>query len=263
MNYQSTSSLPLPMPPPEIELAHGRPVKRRRVEVPCPDGFISDSRLQKFTVPKFSSAFDGDCTQDPGSKGKNTDFQTASKHLGSIPVNVKPVSEGTSRRPSKKLQLVPIHDVHKSIMIETPLQKKNMAQLRPAPPPQMTSHSSTVPLKQVSLPSFAVQSGPKVPLKAHKPLPPPTLSTSRKMADDKDMRTISTTLIGRLTALSSENGGEDLAAILLRDQHPDIPAAETCHADDASRGLQMSPEKKGKGNALKYIRFFYPLFSIS
>ena len=236
-------------PLPETELANERPVKRRRVEVPCPDGFISDSRLQKLTVPKFSSAFDED-----RSKGKIADFQTASKHSEArTPVKVKSVTEGTSRRPPSSSW-----NPHKFILLETPLQKKNVAQLRPAPPPpQMTS----VPLKQVSLPAFAVQSGPKVPLKAHNPLPPPApaLPTPRKMADAKDLRTISTTAIGRLTALSSENGGEDLAAILLRDQHLDIPAVENRHADDASRGLQMSPEKKGKKNTPKYIRFLSPL----
>lgn len=109
---------------------------------------------------------------------------------------------------------------------------------RPIPKPQGLHLPPKTPLKQIIPPSF--------------PLPNNTVNTkllyppSIQLKTPLNLKTISTTSLG---ILNSSNGGEDLAAFLLphRDQSSTV--------SPTSRGVDISPEKKGKGNNPKFIRY--------
>jgi len=122
-----------------------------------------------------------------------------------------------------------------------------------APPPHpvvaSSSRAVTTPLQPIVPPSFpnpnlkssskhlqAIQQ-PVIP-----PAPPKTSVT--------DLRAISGAGFGLLNDLSTE----ELAGILLRDQRPEIYAHEGTLDHSVHRGLDLSPEKKGKGNNSKFLR---------
>ncbi|KAF7376583.1 hypothetical protein MSAN_00074700 [Mycena sanguinolenta] len=85
-----------------------------------------------------------------------------------------------------------------------------------------------------------------------KPLVPPPPPASKAPPSDRNLRTISTTLIARATDLLTDNGASELASILLHDQHPDIEFPSTDDVDER-RGIMMSPEKSAKGKE-KFVR---------
>jgi len=80
------------------------------------------------------------------------------------------------------------------------------------------------------------------------PVPPKTSTTGAT-----DLRSISGAGFGLLNDLSTGNA-EELAGILLRDQRPEIYAHEGNLDHSVHRGLDLSPENKGKGNNPKFLR---------
>jgi hypothetical protein len=128
--------------------------------------------------------------------------------------------------------------------------------LRLVPPPVVASTSATTtPLKQIVAPSFP-NPNPKTPSKHLQPIQPPVIPPAPPkpfITGPTDLRSISRAGFGLLNDLSSGNA-EELAGILLRDQRPEIYAHEGHPDDSVHRGLDLSPEKKGKGNNPKYLR---------
>jgi len=242
-----------------------RPIKRRRLNISSPDGFITDRSSKptpKTTAPRFLNAFvnpteEVSTNTRPKDKGKEMDILTYSKDRF-LPFTRTDDSGPSKPRSStvKEGQLVAMKDIQKALMLEG---SKSGAALKPAPPPPRPPSaapfkplSTGTPMKQPAPPLLPTTA--KTPQKALKPLQPPTLATPRK-ASDKDMRKISTTILGRLNDLSSENGTDELASILLRDQHPEMATGDSNVDLHAYRGLDLSPEKKSKGNSGKFIRY--------
>lgn len=253
-----------------------RPAKRRRVETVIPEGFLESTNappkpVHKPSVPQFASAF-GDVGTAPQSKPKPKETAPM-KPMAKKPLSYRPqdatsnsryaVRGSSSRRgveanpPSalKPPKIVSVQDLHKELTFNTPSKPK--PQLRPAPPPPPLAGPSApkAPLRQIAAPVFPPA---KPPSKALQPLQPPAnpvATTSRNnhhLPPGKDLRTLSTTGLGILTDLSSEHGAEDLASILLRDQNKGLYAQA---GDDATRrGLELSPDKRGKDSAGRFVR---------
>jgi hypothetical protein len=253
-----------------------RPAKRRRVETVIPEGFLESANappkpVHKPSVPQFASAF-GDVDTTPQSKSKPKE-KAPMKSVAKKPLSYRlqdptsnsrdAVKASSSRRvveanpPSvlKPPKIVSVQSIHKELTFSTP--SKPRPQLRPAPPPPPLAGPSVpkAPLRQIAAPVFPA---PKPPSKALQPLQPPAnpaVTASRHnnhLHGGKDLRTLSTTGLGILTDLSSEHGAEDLASILLRDQNKGLYAQA---GDDATRrGLELSPDKRGKDGAGKFVR---------
>ena len=254
-----------------------RPVKRRRVEMDSPEGFLETPNLppkvvHKPVVPSFSSAFGDEVLNVPQRKEpppnntlvkkpknyrlqKVLDAASLKENIGGD-VNVADIS---NRKPRK---VISVKDVRNEFSREALAKSVLLPQLRltrPAPPlpPVANASTSKVPLKQIVAPELP----PKPPSKVLLPIQPPTNiigNLSRNSAPPRtDMRTISTTGLGRFIDLSSENGADELASILLRDQHPELHT-DAWGADSCTQhGLELSPEKKGKGNAFKFIKYVF------
>lgn len=246
-----------------------RPAKRRRVEMTGPEGFLESAGAppkpaHKPTVPPFKSAFgDVEIAVKPKYKAKEV---APVKHFMKKPLSRRmpqdastsrdAIEASTSRRvdaetASKPPKIVSVHDIHKEFAIDA--LSKSKPQLHPAPPPPVLVDTSApkAPLRQIAAPVFQA----KPPSKALQPIQPPAnpiLPTSRHhLQAGKDLRTLSTTGLGMLTDLS-ENSAEDLASILLRDQNKELYAHTR---DDATRrGLELSPEKKGRDGVGKFVR---------
>lgn len=143
----------------------------------------------------------------------------------------------------------------KETRVEESFAKPKSLRLVPPPVVSSTSHAATTPLKQIVAPSFP-NPNPKTPSKHLQPIQPPAIPPAplkSSITGPADLRSISRAGFGLLNDLSSGNA-EELAGILLRDQRPEIYAHESHPNDSVHRGLDLSPEKKGKGNNPKYLR---------
>ncbi|KAF8154029.1 hypothetical protein B0H34DRAFT_75033 [Crassisporium funariophilum] len=125
------------------------------------------------------------------------------------------------------------------------------------PPPAFKAYavpSTSKPSLQQAVPP--PQPIPNKPLsKALKSVrPPPIPEPHNVRSDRKDLRTILTTSVARATDLSTENGPAELASIFLHDQQPDMSLLSSYHDNHDKRGLELSPEKKGKWKTPKLIR---------
>jgi len=117
------------------------------------------------------------------------------------------------------------------------------------------SRVTATPLKQIVAPSFP-NSNLKTPSKALQPIQQPNIApapSKNTVPGAKDLRSISRAGFGLLNDLSSGNA-EELVGILLKDQHPEIQANEGHSNHTLHHGLELSPEKKGKGNKPKFLR---------
>ncbi|KJA15156.1 hypothetical protein HYPSUDRAFT_208139 [Hypholoma sublateritium FD-334 SS-4] len=251
-----------------------RPVKRRRVEMATPDGFLETPNLppkavHKPVVPKFSSAFGDAAYNVPQRKEHYPSNALVKKPLSSRfqevfdPATLKEnigghanAADSSNRKPRK---VVSVKDVRDEFLREASVKPNPLPQLRlplcaPPLPLVTTTSTSKVALKRIIAPELPI----KPPSKVLLPIQPPAnivAHTSRNNAPlGKDLRTISTTGLGRFTDLSSENGADELASILLRDQHPELHTDAKVADTYTQRGLELSPEKKGKGNAPKFVK---------
>ncbi|PPQ69353.1 hypothetical protein CVT25_004745 [Psilocybe cyanescens] len=264
-----------------------RVAKRRRVEMPVADGFIlstpttianakpKSKPVHKPPIPRFFSAFgdDSDINLDDKTKVDAANVQgkaaTVSKPLlpvaglgivGSssrpnIPVNDESISRLEKVKEKKRISSAPNLALHFTLNSNSTTKPKSTSRLRPAlaPPPVVSSIPSIPNLKQIIPPAFPA---PKPPSRPLQPVQPPVIPVPRNITSaKKELRALSTTGLGLLNDLSSENAAEGLACILLRDQHPEIAALQSGENSIELRGLQMSPEKKGKMNKSKNTKF--------
>jgi hypothetical protein len=143
----------------------------------------------------------------------------------------------------------------KETSVEKSYAKPKSLRLVPPPVVASTSGATIAPLKQIVAPSFP-NPNLKTPSKRLQPIQPPVIPSAPpkpSITGSTDLQSISRAGFGLLNDLSSGNA-EELAGILLRDQRPESYAREG-HADDSvHRGLDLSPEKKGKGNNPKFLR---------
>lgn len=200
--------------------------------------------------PTFTSAFTSSI--DHPTPSKATALRTPLRTLKPLaPTFAAPQSVNDDAR--RQLRPAPPPVLH--IPHDTPT-----VTLKHRPPPLLNLQASTSNILLKSLPPpMPIETTPirKPPSKVLKPLIPPILPELQHTpasATNKEMRTISTTHIARATDISTDSGVSELASIFLHDQHPDIlllnePGASVHHM----RGLDLSPEKKGKGRA-KFIR---------
>ncbi|KDR74105.1 hypothetical protein GALMADRAFT_141840 [Galerina marginata CBS 339.88] len=289
-----------------------RSAKRRRIDMPLPDGFfITPVPAKPVTVPHFISSFndDGDKSMDKdkdvhdnavgGDKNGRVGSRTGTTRHGgrrleqqvgrvagpALAVSRLSVSDsslvlgpisaaasslghpgvdGQANTHKDRTKVVSALDVAMNISIPDPKKRKAGPQLRPAPPPPIITSSSSASstkstahsnLKQIVPPAFLTKPSSKTNPKPFQPLqhPVPICTTSKK----RNMQAMSTTSLGLglFDDLSStQNGPEELAGILLRDQHPEISiSTREPNEDIAQRGLEMSPDKKGKGKS-KFVR---------
>ncbi|KAJ7646727.1 hypothetical protein FB45DRAFT_180613 [Roridomyces roridus] len=209
-----------------------------------PDGFSKPRAppVAKSSIPKFASAF------------------------GTPPPVKRPLKAKDAPRPPKPLDSAS----------ETRSTTKTKPPLRALKPPVplfdsgRSKHADEplpVPPRMPPPPIFPPVAAPKIPalrqLAAPPPPPPPVASSSKATAAlkplvppphpafgaqpgsaDRNMRTISTTLLARATDMLTEHGQSELASILLHDQYPDIPSMDDV---DENRGVMVSPEKSSKG----------------
>ena len=244
------------MAPDEGRLPDTRPVKRPRIMVAA-DGFSKPPSKPKTPAlkqkpPTFTSAFTTSIDHPTPSKATalHTPLRTL-KPLTRAFATTQLVNDDAPRQ----LRPAPPPVLH--IPNDTPT-----VTLKHRPPPLLNLQASTSNILLKSLPPpMPIETTPilKPPSKVLKPLIPPNppeLQHTSAEVTNKEMRTISTTHIARATDLSTDRGVTELASIFLHDQHPDIllpnePGASIHHM----RGLDISPEKKGKGK-LKFIRYF-------
>ena len=136
---------------------------------------------------------------------------------------------------------------HQNPSKDSPSQHASILQLRPPPKPPVTLLKPAVPP-----PPLLVNKPSSKDLKSLQPPPVPLPSNSA--IDIKNLRTISKTRVALATDLSTDTGVAELASIFLHDQHPDINS----HPDNHHRrGLELSPEKKGKGKHSKFVRYVF------
>lgn len=251
-----------------------RPVKRRRVEMDTPEGFLETPNLppkavHKPTVPSFSSAFGDDVHNVPQRKEPPPNNalvkKPASYRFQEVfdPATLKEnvgggvnAADTSSRKPRK---IVSVKDVRDEFSREALAKPISLPQLRPARyppllPPAANASTSKVPLKRIIAPELPLKPPSKVLLPIQPPANIVTNASRNSVPPGKDMRMISTTGFGRFIDLSSENGADELASILLRDQHPQLHADARDADNYTQRGLELSPEKKGKGNASKFVK---------
>ncbi|KAF8797718.1 hypothetical protein BYT27DRAFT_7011749, partial [Phlegmacium glaucopus] len=120
-------------------------------------------------------------------------------------------------------------------------------------PPIMTLYHTSVPLKQAVPPPLLLAN--KHSSKDFKSLqPPPVPPPPNPAIDGKNLRTISKTRVALATDLSTDHGVAELASIFLHDQHPDITLPSSYPDNHDKRGLELSPEKKGKSRNSKFVR---------
>ncbi|KIM37940.1 hypothetical protein M413DRAFT_253182 [Hebeloma cylindrosporum] len=158
-----------------------------------------------------------------------------------------PVKQNKELRPPPPPPLVVSSSSRNESRVEETPAKPKSHRLVPPPLPPVASSSrtaATTPLKQIVAPSFP-NSNLKAPLKRLQPIQPPA-PPKPSTSGTTDLRSIS----GAGFGLLNEGNAEELAGILLRDQRPEIYAPD----NPAHRGLDFSPEKKGKGNAPKFLR---------
>ncbi|KAJ7121344.1 hypothetical protein C8R43DRAFT_1033922 [Mycena crocata] len=223
------------------------PGKRARL-MPPPDGFSKPKTrpVSKASAPKFTSGFDAPpvTAKRPS---KVIEVQRVSKFADSdAPDAVRPKPQMRALKPP-----IPLLDSG----------SRPVATSSPQPAPRIPP-LPIFPLpasKNAALRQLAPLPAPPVPVASSfkltttfKPLAPPPLPPSTA-SSDRNLRTISTTLIARATDLFTDNGASELASILLHDQHPDIQFSSTPDDVDERRGIQMSPEKSGRGKE-KFVR---------
>jgi len=271
-----------------------RPLKRRWIEMAPPDGFATTSKpVYKPVVPQFSSAFNEGSASEPASNFKSSSstkestdslkerrsilsisstIESADKLkerrsiLHALPVPSRPLQSDTrpyTSRISKDRPSTFLPALHESLISGQPKTDAPILQLRPPPePPIMASYHTPIttgtPLKAAVPPPPLLAS--KHSCKDLKPLqPPPVPLPPNPAIDGKIFRTISKTRVALATDLSTDNGVAELASILLHDQHSDITLPISHPDNHEGRGLELSPEKKGKSKIFKFIR--YVLFS--
>lgn len=235
------------------------PHKRQRIHTDVPEGFLTSKTTNsrpKPSVPSFSSAFG---EQEQPTVKRKTPLKSMKKlpsyHLGTFDrsaskenVDIR-VNASDSSRP-KLRKVMSVRDVHSAMTLEGSVPK-----LRPVsrvPPPLPVASWSKLPMKRIATPTFPVA---KPPSKVLLPIQPPSnlVIPGRKLPPKEDMCTITTTSLGRMMDMSSENGVDELTSLLLRDQHPELyEVAEG--TDYRMRGLELSPDRKGKGKASKFLR---------
>ncbi|PPR00914.1 hypothetical protein CVT26_015524 [Gymnopilus dilepis] len=272
-----------------------RPAKRPRRGMHVADGFQvleTTAKPAPVAVPKFISAFDRDAESSKDSSRKvimrrkqgvsapRTEAGPSIQDtVSSVIVETREVVrelggegrlKGKEREKEKdQPKAISVFQIADGITLADPKNRKGALKMRPArPPPVIASSSSSTSagrssvLKQVAPPVL------KPPSKTNtKPLHPvqqpviPANATSRKGKEkEKDLRSLSTTGFALGLLQSTQNGNaEELAGILLRDQHPEIMLSsregeEETGESAAKRGLEMSPEKKGRGASAKYVR---------
>ncbi len=224
------------------------PPKRRRVAMPSmADGFNTlVGYAPKHPFPMFSSAFgDGENIKP---KRKIPDLKVTSGPSSSVTRNISMGKAAGGMQPSTT---VSVQDIHKSILAES-TKDKATKQLRPAlppPPPSLLQVlPSTTSLKQVLPPMFPVE--PKKHQKIHRQLQPPSFHTPPK-ADEKILRTITTTsVLDKLNIIPSEG----LAAAPLHERYQGFSVDDSHPEPRIFRGLEVSPEKRGKGKNPKHKR---------
>lgn len=273
-------SIPMNSNPHETRL-----FKRQRI---LPDGFAvtpAPKTVYKPVVPQFSSAFSKGCTSEPASNPrsssstkKSTDCLKERKHVLSDFSTTESADELKERRyvlhalvPPRPIQpdarpytakdksstfLPALHESLISGQLKT---DAPILQLRPPPKPPIIIPSYHIPATTNALLKPPI---PPPPLLANKhsskdlkslqppPLPPPP----NPAIDGKNLRTISKTRVALATDLSTDNGVAELASIFLHDQRPDITLLNSHPDNHDGRGLELSPEKKGKGKFSKFVR---------
>ncbi|KAJ3502973.1 hypothetical protein NLJ89_g8641 [Agrocybe chaxingu] len=240
-----------------------RPTKRRRIQMPSDaDGFTNALPKPAYRAPvrPFTSAFDNGNTapvvEKPRSKGASS--KPLSKPVIQKRIMAPVPSSGVDESPSKPKtcegsSLRSAQELHKSLFLDKPIHAKPPSECRrplsaprlPLNPPSRDETPEPAALKQIVPPSFLTTKTPSKPLK---PLQQPAVPTPHKPASTKELRTISKTGLGQLN-LASQSATEELASILLLDQHPELCLPEPSHEAIAQRGLEMSPEKKGKSTS--------------
>jgi hypothetical protein len=224
------------------------PPKRRRVAMPSDaDGFTDPHTLvgyaPKRPFPMFSSAFgDGE-----NNKKKIPDLRVISGPSSLVSRNM---SMGKAAGGMQSREHVSVQDIHKTILAETSTKDKATKQLRPAPPPPppplIQVLPSTTSLKQVLPPAFPVE--PRKYQKIHRQLQPPSFHAPRK-AEDKILRTITTTtVLDKLNIIPSKG----LTAAPLHERYQEFSVDESDPEPRIFRGLEVSPEKRGKGKNSKH-----------
>ena len=197
------------------------------------DGFTDPhtpvGHAPKRTFPMFFSAF-GD------GENKNSDLRGSS----SVYRNISMGKAVGGMHPSTTREHVSVQDIHKT------------KQLRPAPPPPppplIQVFPSTTSLKQVLPPTFPVE--PRKHQKIHRQLQPPSFHAPRK-AEEKILRTITTTtVLDKLDIIPSEG----LTAAPLHELYQEFSVDESDPEPQIFRGLEVSPEKRGKGKNSKHKR---------
>ncbi|KAJ6498797.1 hypothetical protein C8R45DRAFT_980002 [Mycena sanguinolenta] len=242
------------------ELHTETPKKRPRLMGPA-DGFSKSSTkpASKSATPKFESAFDTPpapikqslkiSRPEKGPKFVDSDARTVVASAGPKPVfrALKPPVPlfNSESKPSATL---PVPAPPQPIF-PPPVSKGAALRQLSVPAPVMPPSKLLKPLVPPPPPA---PSGSVASSSTLKPLVPPPAPASNAPPSDRNLRTISTTLIARATDLFTDNGASELASILLHDQHPDIEFPSTDDVEER-RGIMMSPEKSGKGKE-KFIR---------
>ncbi|KAF9529034.1 hypothetical protein CPB83DRAFT_853101 [Crepidotus variabilis] len=237
-----------------------RPEKRQCLAVRAADGFqVENVTPRRGRAPtKVISEFSGNINTPahPESRGSSKKLKAVGR--------LKPPSVHSSSRAGAENKPPAVEDsenhkrppgrIHSGLsFLQTTRKEKPVGRVLAAPnPPQLQKRPQT-PLVAVVPPRPLLASASKVQ-KAVKPVQPPTFETPKKSTEPQDLLTISTTKLGRLNHLSSENGGEELAAMLLRESVPVIHKPSDGTDNSQIRGLEMSPEKKFKGDTQKLVR---------
>lgn len=217
------------------------------------DGFVESlTHVEKQLFPIFSSAFGDEGHSKP--KGKISEgivISGPSSSVARMPCNLsmkKATAGGVLCKPpsiTSGKQHVSVQDIHKTILAKTSTKAKK--QLQPALPPPQPSVGQTTSFKQMLPPTFPAE--PRNRQKIQKRLQQPSFRTPQK-ADDKALRTITTTVLSSFNSLPTLSGGER-TVVPFHERHADFSAYQSQPEPRIFRGLEVSPEKRDKGKNLK------------
>ncbi|KAF8642958.1 hypothetical protein AX16_009298 [Volvariella volvacea WC 439] len=241
--------------------ADPRPRKKPRLFGP-PAGFTTTPKaVVKTSAPRFTSGFEnGQQPVTPSKENMNhspssTSRKPTSRAHMKLPVDLLAGDAVIPKAPKNRPPVMQISKDAKDVSIrntdsheDRPIAKRPLAQLPPLPALPIPSRVFT-PLKPLAPPPHA-EGKPQPVLKLHTP-PPPPLPPSATPA--RSLKTISNTAIARATDLSAEGGAAEIASIFLKDVLlPTAPSTPTRR--HKLRGLELSPEKREKGDKSKFMR---------
>jgi len=237
-----------------------RPAKRRRVEMPLPDGFSVTKHskpVSKTSAGHFVSAFDEDLR---ASNGKPNGIGPVKKSAAAREYELQRTHAGDGpRKINNALPLAKINDI--VVPVDKFMKFKTDARLRPVPIPPSVMPTSTSIMRTTSIlkVSHKIPNG-KPPSKKMAILGLPVAlnlnSGPDKPKKESNTRPISSLTLGMLNDGSSENVAEEVTLALLRDKHSDVFASLNSSLE-IGHGLDLSPRKKHKSNKPKLARCVY------